>query len=152
MKRLWKGSVLLVALVLLGIGTEAQARAKRIGQIPNGGANKCANCHTSAAGGGVRNVFGQMIQANFLSLAGFAGDVQWGPELAKLDADGDGFTNGEELGDPEGLWKAGQADPGDAAAVTLPGDPKSHPPAKEVSAVEASTWAQVKELVQGLLK
>jgi MYXO-CTERM domain-containing protein len=28
-----------------------------------------------------------------------------------LDSDRDGYTNGEELGDPEGLWKIGDPDP-----------------------------------------
>jgi dopamine beta-monooxygenase len=130
----------------------AEARAQRVGQIPNGGVAGCASCHTSAAGGGPRNVFGQMVEADFLSSAGFSGRVQWGPELAKLDADGDGFTNGQELGDPEGTWKTGDADPGGAAAVTHPGDAQSHPEPPVVSAVEATTWAQVKAAVTELFE
>ncbi len=38
--------------------------------------------------------------------------VQWGPALAALDSDGDGFTNGEELQDPNGTWEVGSAAPG----------------------------------------
>ncbi|MBI2502453.1 MAG: hypothetical protein HYW07_04365 [Candidatus Latescibacteria bacterium] len=152
MKSFWKGSAVLIAVALLAAGSRAEARAQRPGQIPNGGVKSCANCHVSSAGGGPRNLFGQMVEANFLSSAGFSGRVQWGPELAKQDADGDGATNGEELGDPEGLWKAGDADPGEAVAVTLPGDPNSHPPIKEVSMVEASTWAQVKEAARELFR
>jgi dopamine beta-monooxygenase len=29
----------------------------------------------------------------------------WTPELCRLDSDGDGRTNGEELGDPECVWQ-----------------------------------------------
>ncbi len=152
MKNIRTGGILLAAAGLLAVASQAHARAPRVGQLPNGGAAACATCHTSAAGGGARNVFGQMIEAGFLSSAGFSGRVQWGPELAKLDADGDGATNGAELGDPEGLWKTGDADPGDAAAITHPGDAKSFPPPPVVSAVEATTWAQVKEAVRELFE
>lgn len=154
MKSFWGGGLVLIAAGLLAAGSRVEARAQRVGQIPNGGVSGCANCHVSAAGGGPRNLFGQMVEADFLTSVGFSGRVQWGPELAKLDADGDGFTNGEELGDPEGLWKAGDADPGEATAITLPGDPVSHPslPEPEISAVESTTWAQVKEAVRELFE
>lgn len=144
--------MMLIAAGALATGSRAEARPQRVAQIPNGGVSGCANCHVSAAGGGPRNLFGQMVEADFLSSAGFSGRVQWGPELAKMDADGDGFTNGAELGDPEGLWQAGDADPGEAAAVTLPADAQSHPPIPVVSAVEATTWAQVKEAIRELFK
>lgn len=152
MKIYGRGSLVLITAGLLAAASQVEARAQRVGQIPNGGVNGCANCHVSSAGGGPRNDFGQMVEASFLSPAGFSGRVQWGLELAKMDADGDGATNGEELGDPEGLWKSGDADPGDAAAITLPGDPSSHPPIEEPTAVEANTWAQVKEAMQELFK
>lgn len=152
MKIFWRGSLVLITAGLLAGANGAEARAKRVGQIPSGGVSGCANCHNSTAGGGPRNTFGQMIETGFLSAAGSAGNVQWGPELAKMDADGDGATNGQELSDPDGLWKSGDADPGDAAVVTLPGDAKSHPPIPVASAVEATTWAQVKEAMQELFK
>lgn len=151
--RIWKRIAAFVAVALVGMESGAEARPTRPAQIPNGNANNCANCHINPAGGGARNIFGQMVEASFLTAAGFSGNVKWGPDLAALDADGDGFTNGEELGDPEGLWKAGDPVPGDPAAVTLPGDPNSHPPEKpQQSAMEASTWAQVKGFVQRLLE
>jgi len=43
-----------------------------------------------------------------------------GPALAALDSDNDGKTNGEELQDPNGEWKTG-----DANLVSKPGDPSS---------------------------
>ena len=33
---------------------------------------------------------------------------QWTPELCQLDSDGDGRSNGMELGDPECTWKRGE--------------------------------------------
>ena len=92
-----------------------------------------------------------MIEAGFLSEVGYEGDVVWGPELAALDADGDGFTNGEELQDPEGAWRLGNPKPGDPDAVTHPGDPDSHPPAR-ATAVEAASWSTVKLLVRSVLR
>ena len=75
----------------------------------------------------------------------------WGPELAALDSDGDGFTNGEELGDPDGTWQEGDAAPGDAADITHPGNPDSHPPERP-TAVEGSSWGKIKNLVQRLVE
>lgn len=107
----------------------SHARPFRPSQIPNGALNGCANCHVSPLGGGPRNVFGQSVESGFLSAPGGAGNVQWGPALAALDADGDGFTNGGELQDPDGTWQVGQAQPGAAELVSLPGDPADTPPA-----------------------
>lgn len=87
-----------------------------------------------------------MIEAGFLSEAGYEGDVVWGPELAALDADGDGFTNGEELQNPEGSWRLGDPKPGGPGAVTHPGDPDSHPP-DLATAVESTSWGAIKLLV-----
>lgn len=51
------------------------------------------------------NCFGKQVQ-NTLS----AGQVDWST-LYDLDADGDSFTNGKELGDPQGSWSTGDANP-----------------------------------------
>ena len=92
-----------------------------------------------------------MIEAGFLSEVGYEGDVVWGPELAALDADGDGFTNGEELQDPEGAWRLGDPKPGNPDAVTHPGDPDSHPPTR-ATAIETASWGIVKHLVKSLYR
>ncbi|KAF6776626.1 hypothetical protein AHF37_03881 [Paragonimus kellicotti] len=41
-------------------------------------------------------------------------------KLCPLDSDGDGFTNGEELGDPQCVWKLG-AEPERTDHITHPG-------------------------------
>lgn len=53
----------------------------------------------------------------------------WNATLALADADGDGFTNGQELQDPLGQWihLTSPPEPGNKAYVTRPGFPDSHP-------------------------
>ncbi|MDA0748931.1 MAG: hypothetical protein O2954_20625, partial [bacterium] len=110
------GFVISLATIWGASGTEA--RPWRPAQLPNGIVNNCATCHVSDAGGGPRNAFGQVVGSEFLS----GGNVVWNAALARLDSDGDGATNGQELGDPDG---DGTPTPG--AQVTNPGDPSSKP-------------------------
>lgn len=142
-------SGLVIALLLLSPLDPAEGRPARVAQLPNGSVFGCANCHVSAGGGGPLNSFGQQVDDAYLSPAGV---VLWGPELAALDADDDGATNGEELGDPEGVWAMGDPAPGDADAVTNPGDPASRPPDTTPTAVQSTTWSRLKMLVQSMLE
>ncbi|MBZ0254444.1 CHRD domain-containing protein [bacterium] len=103
---------------------QSEARPERPGLIPNGTVFLCANCHLSAGGGGPRTPFGEDV----LALLSSKGNNFWSPELAELDSDGDGFTNGEELGDPEGVWEPGDTSPGETANVSNPGVFSSVPP------------------------
>ena len=120
-------------IILVAISTYIVSRPFRINQIPNGAnvpnnnGDPCLTCHATF-GGSPRNSFGLEIESNFLSVPGAGGNVQWGPDLAAIDSDGDGFTNGEELQDPNGAWSQGQADPGDPNLVSNPGDAQSTPP------------------------
>ena len=153
--------VLLVAVLFLGgvVAEEATARSKRVRQVPNGAAASCNTCH-KAGGGSPLNPFGLEIATNFLTAAGAAGDVLWAPELAALDSDGDGASNGAELGDPNGTWVVGDPNPegedhqGDSSLeekVFNPGDPASTPPpAPEETAVAETTWARIKQLIGAL--
>ena len=142
--------ILLVGALFLGglVAEEATARGKRVSQIPNGAAFSCNACHM-AGGGTPRNAFGLELETNFLTAAGAAGDVIWGPELAALDSDGDGVSNGAELGDPDGTWVVGDAN--SEGEAFHPGDPESTPPpAPQETAVEETTWARIKQLIGAL--
>lgn len=86
-------------------------------RIPNAGVFSCTTCHPS--GGYSLNSFGSRYRS--------AGR-QWTTALAQADADNDGFTNGQELQDPNGTWTVGQPDPGNPSDVTNPGNASSHPP------------------------
>jgi MYXO-CTERM domain-containing protein len=113
----------LIALSLaVSFSFPAEARPYRVGQIPSGGDNVCANCHIAPGGGGPRNVFGETVEERFLYEDGERISVDWGRPLARLDSDGDGYTNGEELGDPDGEWFDGEVRDHDAS---LPGDASS---------------------------
>lgn len=109
---------LLAGLALLAGEQPAFARSFRVNMIPNGNVYGCQTCHLSAGGGGPRNSFGNDV---FAIVQGPTSTAFWSRVYNK-DSDGDGFTNGQELGDPTGT---GVATPG--AQVTRPGDASSHP-------------------------
>ena len=46
--------------------------------------------------------------------------LQWNAALCRKDSDGDGLTNGQELGDPDCVWTKGQA-PQRTTSITHPG-------------------------------
>jgi hypothetical protein len=54
------------------------------------------------------------------------GKVDWSL-IFDLDSDNDGATNGMELGDPNGEWQIGDADPGNTEDVTKPWDSNDFP-------------------------
>ena len=115
------------AFLFMALTSEAFSRPSRPSQIPNGGVFSCANCHVNPAGGGDRNVFGSVVESGFLNSMGASATVNWNAGLAALDSDGDGATNGEELGDPDG-----DGVPVDGAVVTNPADSASTPPPEGV--------------------
>jgi hypothetical protein len=103
-------SIAPLALVGLALAAApAAARSDYVDRIPNGGVHDCDNCH----GGGA-------FKSDWDRLG-------WGAKLARKDSDGDGFSNGEELQDPDGRWRPGRADPGDRGLVSNPGDRRSVP-------------------------
>ncbi len=94
------------------------ARSWRVSQIPNGSVNGCRTCHNSSYrslnsfGLDVRSVVGRGSTATF-----------WTSILASKDSDGDGASNGQELGDVDGdgVSTIPRSD------VTNPGDSNSKP-------------------------
>ncbi len=55
--------------------------------------------HIATSGGGNRNAYGIAFAAN---------GHKWSKDLCLQDSDGDGYTNGFELGDPCCIWVQGQ--------------------------------------------
>ena len=90
----------------------ASAFAPRVTQVPSNNWG-CALCHVSAAGGGPRTVFGQDV----FQFARAGTNMNW-EDVCALDSDGDGATNGAELGDPDCAWRRG-----DAPIMFMPTDP-----------------------------
>jgi len=112
--------ILVTALHGLFAAASLEARDCRVNLIPNGSKFGCANCHLSAGGGGARNPFG--LAVGTLVTAGSCTGF-WSASLAALDSDKDGRSNGTELGDPNGTWRPGMANPGVLAEVSNPGVP-----------------------------
>lgn len=114
MKRLIALSVVVTCLCLVA---NVEARTHRVDQIPNGQEFECTTCHVgpnpvqNLQEDGPRNDFGQQVEDNLIGSAA-SGDVDW-LGVYDMDADGDGYTNGEELGDPMGEWVQGDAPPQD---------------------------------------
>lgn len=111
--------MLLGALVVLA-PTHASAFPNSDRDVPcDPTGERCVLCHVNADGGAgcgtppCLDPFGAALM-----------DSTWA-EIAGLDSDGDGVTNGEELGDPEGAVTGGM---GECHCATDPGDPASAPP------------------------
>lgn len=122
-----------VGFVVVFAFANADARNFRNGLLPNSPAS-CNTCHTTG-GGTPRNAFGLAVEA--LVTPG-GREVFWTPELAALDSDGDGFTNGQELGDPTG---SGTADPG--VVATRPGSASSFPQSAPIGGLNSHAVAVV---------
>ncbi|CAK4215941.1 unnamed protein product [Aphanomyces euteiches] len=88
------------ALVVLSIAASVAALPTYVAKVPNGDkvSGVAAIGHVDPAGGGARGPFG-------LAFAGAS--HTWTTALCQADSDGDGATNGEELGDPCCTWKVG---------------------------------------------
>lgn len=101
-------------------------RVPRVAEAENdaGLTRPCITCHNNADGGTgctrpplngtapCLNPFGEDFDDNRFT---------WDATLALMDSDNDGFTNGQELQDPDGTWRPGQTPPGIPEGVTRPG-------------------------------
>lgn len=114
----------------------AAAFGQFMGAVPHGSTIGCSACHVSRGGGEGWNPFGQAI----LVAGGAQPDVNTDDQndgfdldssdfwtiVCRDDSDDDGYTNGEELGDPECTWAAGDDDPADFTPSN-PGDADDAP-------------------------
>ena len=112
----WKGPLALaVALAsLLAATPDAWARTTYTNHIPNGGEFGCDICHLEEPW---LDPFGVDV-----GLTIPLGSVEWALVWA-LDSDGDGQSNGFELGDPCGQWARNGDDPERGNDLADPSDP-----------------------------
>lgn len=106
----------LLVLVTLGFASSAAAIDEWVAFIPNGTQFDCRTCHNSDSGG-ARNPFGNQFDAAGSNASSWAA-------IFDDDADGDGQTNGEELGDPCGLFSSGGT-PARTTQISHPANPSS---------------------------
>src|SRR5262245_5153209 len=102
---------------LLIAAASASARPNYVYDIPNGtlfDTRGCVNCHFNSNGSGPRNAFGIAYDDSGYNYESICGD----------DSDGDGQTNGEELGDPLCEWTFGEI-PARTDDVSVPGSAAS---------------------------
>ncbi len=114
----------LVAVASLTAAASAHARPFRPDQVPNGSDVGCILCHSSTGGGDARNLFGLDVEATLVGDTTADASVDWAA-IFDQDSDGDGYTNGVELGDPDGAWVPGE-DPAFALS-SLPGQADDTP-------------------------
>ncbi|KAG1694457.1 hypothetical protein DVH05_021265 [Phytophthora capsici] len=100
--------------VLSTLFLQSSARPSFVALVPNGNGvdGVSALGHVNGMGGGATNAFGKAFAA---------GGHQWTTELCQADSDGDGATNGEELGDPCCSWSPSTGF--DGASSTSPSHP-----------------------------
>lgn len=118
---------IVIVVVTFFCAPQASAREYYVPRVPNGDAGsrsdsgfKCEHLgHDRCEHGSPRNPFGKDFE--------FIGKLQWTKELCEQDSDGDGLTNGEELGDPCCLWTVDEQNPRGFRTTGLshPGDKDS---------------------------
>src|SRR5258706_8682168 len=89
---------LIAGSFLLSVYT-ASARPAAPGWVPNGSKYTCNTCHVS--GDLTYKLQTQMLLDFWHTTPTIK---TWTVALAHTDSDGDGWTNGEELQDPDGAW------------------------------------------------
>lgn len=105
-----RANVVAAALLACALSSSAaDAYPAYIGKVPNTATHSCLTCHNSLSGG-TRNPFGQAWGAARAASYDFNTfeynyTRAWG-QVVHADSDSDGQTNGQELGDPCGIWQA----------------------------------------------
>jgi len=124
-----------VAALMVLCASAALATEVLQGNLPLSEPFSCLNCHLADAptvASADLNPFGEDFLAN---------GSRWNSVLAALDSDGDGCTNGAEVGDVDGN---GQHDVGVTAESSNPGLPGC-----SASTITEATWGQLKAMFTG---
>lgn len=100
-------------VLLIGLAGFVRGRKSYLDRLPNGAVFKedASIGHASTGGGGTRTGFGEHFKA---------ANRAWTISLCNMDSDGDGRTNGQELGDPCCVWRQGD-EPACKVGISNPG-------------------------------
>ncbi len=124
---------LLISLAALAVGATEQDASNLPSVLPY----QCLNCHVSAdptSGPTDLNPFGRDYRG--------AGR-QWSAQLAQMDSDGDGCTNGAELGDVDGDGQLDQGVERESSNPGVDGDCSS------ASLLDEVSWSTLKSMFDG---
>jgi len=123
-----------VVIAVMALVAAVNANTAHMAQLPSSADLGCANCHVNAtsvsAPSAEVNSFGQAFKNN---------GMVWNRTLAEKDSDGDGCTNGFELGDVDGN---GVADEHQTQQTSNPGSGGDCQP----STLTEQTWGALKSL------
>ncbi|MFA4948443.1 MAG: hypothetical protein WC674_08065 [Candidatus Krumholzibacteriia bacterium] len=123
-------TIILVLAAVISIAGELKSRDEYMRSLPVYRRYKCLICHKSAAPVSADlNSFGSDFRKNGYS---------WNIALALKDSDGDGYPNGDEIGDGNG---DGVPDVG--LEYSNPGDPMNVP-----NSIDRGTWGILKSLFE----
>jgi len=119
------GGLALGSVMLCSASAFATNTGAFLTTIPNGNVAQCVTCHTDMIGP-LLNPFGEDVKVTLHGVAVDAGAKPVWSEICAKDSDGDGQTNGQELGDPCCTWQEGQTPPRTSpATISNPGLPAS---------------------------
>lgn len=94
------------AAIFGGLAQDVQAKSNFPSLLPNGNRNSCQTCHNGATNGNSLNEFGISVFQTGGGVRDRVAPPNWS-KLFSLDSDGDGYTNGVELGNADGTWTSG---------------------------------------------
>lgn len=105
----------LIVILTLGVRAHPEFQSR----VPNGGRVSRNGVSWPAVGHSLAST-GQDVGENEFGVAFKLAGYQWTYSLCRADADGDGQSNGFELGDPDCVWKMGDA-PARSTGISHPG-------------------------------
>ena len=128
--------IFLIALAILVAASRVDCYGNYMDDIPNGRNAPGAGHMSAPGGGGPRSPFGILFKAE---------GKKWTKNLCETDSDGDGLSNGQELGDPECIWVKDGAAPSRTTGITQPGlrDETPEPTSAPTLAVQLSPASRV---------
>jgi len=133
--RILRAFPLLLCSTLLGVAWLATPASSYAGEddlraLPTENRFGCLNCHAGNGATATTVPASTALNLNQFGLDWLNFGSVWSPEFAAQNSDGDGCSNGFEMGDPAGSWTptdsrisiplADQRNPGDASDCALP--------------------------------